>query len=78
MAGRIEEEKMDDGGREDLVAAITAMNYGALKQVGKELAEMIEDKEARPKLETAEEFADLLFDWAKAYAPQQTSGGGGG
>lgn len=52
----------------DLALTIVGMNYGDLKSVAKELARTIEDKESRPKLETAEEFADLLFDWAEATA----------
>lgn len=56
------------GTRNDLALLIVGMNYGELKTVAAELASMIEDKEARPKLETAEEFADLLFDWAEASA----------
>lgn len=52
--------------RTDLVEAILQMSYGELKSVAHELAAMIEDKEARPKLETAEEFADMLYDWAEA------------
>lgn len=54
--------------RNDLALLIVSMNYGDLKTVGAELAGTVEDKEARPKLETAEEFADLLFDWAEATA----------
>lgn len=52
--------------KKDLAATILKMNYGALKQVAAELAGTIEDKEARPKLETPEEFAELLYDWAEA------------
>ena len=52
-----------------LIAAICEMPYGELKQIAHELAETIKDKEARPKLETAEEFADLLWDWADSNRP---------
>lgn len=52
--------------KKDLAATIMAMNYGQLKDVATELAAAIEDKEARPKLETAEEFAELLYDWAES------------
>lgn len=52
----------------ELASAILEMSYGGLKAIAAELAEAIKDKEARPKLETAEEFADLLFDWAEANA----------
>lgn len=52
--------------RSDLIHAILGLPYGQLKSVCGELAGMIEDKETRPKLETAEEFADLLYDWADA------------
>lgn len=49
----------------DLAALIVSMNYGTLLNVAAEFASMI-DKEVRPKVETKEEFADLLFDWADA------------
>ena len=49
-----------------LAKAITEMTYGDLRDVAKELASTSEDKEARPKLETTEEFAELLHDWAAA------------
>jgi hypothetical protein len=52
--------------RTDFVETILNMPYGQLKQIAHELAETIKDKGARPKLETAEEFADLLWDWADA------------
>lgn len=52
--------------RQEFAAAILGMSYGTLKEICADLAATIEDKEARPKLETAEEFADLLFDWADA------------
>lgn len=54
--------------KDDLAATIVQMSYGGLKSVAAELAEAIKDKEARPKLETAEEFADLLYDWAESVA----------
>ena len=53
--------------REDFIKAILTMEYGVLKGIASELSETIKDKEARPKLETPEEFADLLWDWADAY-----------
>jgi hypothetical protein len=52
--------------KNDFAKAILTMNYGTLKTVCAELATANEDKECRPKLETAEEFADLLYDWAEA------------
>lgn len=52
--------------RKDLAECIRYMSYGELKSVAAELASCCEDKEARPKLETPEEFADLLYDWAEA------------
>lgn len=52
--------------KKDLAATILAMSYGTLKDAADDLANMIEDKETRPKLETAGEFADLLYDWAEA------------
>lgn len=54
--------------KQDLAELIVGMSYGELKTVAHELASTVEDKEARPKLETAEEFADLLYDWAEAAA----------
>lgn len=51
--------------RQDLIEAVLGMNYGELKSICCELAEMI-DKDVRPKVETTEEFADLLYDWAEA------------
>jgi hypothetical protein len=51
--------------REDLATTIAAMNYRDLKQVGLELSEMI-DAEVRPKIETPEDFATALSDWADA------------
>jgi len=50
----------------DLAAAIMGMNYGDLKSVARDLAAACEDKEARPKMETTEDFADLLYYWAEA------------
>ncbi len=52
--------------KKELAELILAMSYGELKSMGNDLSGTIEDKEARPKLETAEEFADLLWDWAEA------------
>lgn len=52
--------------RNDFIAAVVELPYGELKSIAAELAETIKDKDARPKLETAEEFADLLYDWAAA------------
>jgi hypothetical protein len=58
-------------GKKELAKFILTMNYGKLKEVAGELASTIEDKESRPKLETAEEFADLLYDWAEATCDDQ-------
>lgn len=49
----------------DLAKLILQMNYGHLKAVALELSGAAADKESRPKVETPEEFADLLFDWAE-------------
>lgn len=57
--------------RNDFVETVLNMPYGQLKQIAYELAETIKDKEVRPKLETAEEFADLLWDWAEAQRDPQ-------
>ena len=51
--------------RKDLAKVITSMNYGTLKSVAASLASM-KDDEVRPRIETTEEFAELLFDWAEA------------
>jgi hypothetical protein len=51
--------------RKGLANAIVAMNYGDLKSVGASLASM-KDAEVRPKIETDDEYASLLFDWAAA------------
>lgn len=50
----------------DLAKLIMQMNYGELKCCASQLAAMNSDKDARPKLETGEEFADLIYDWAEA------------
>lgn len=52
--------------KRELADCIAGMSYNALKDVANDLSETIKDKEARPKLETPEEFADLLSDWAEA------------
>jgi hypothetical protein len=52
----------------DLARAILAMNYGALREVADDLARACKVKEVRPKMESAEDFASLLFDWAEASA----------
>lgn len=52
----------------DLAKLILQMNYGQLKMVGDAFAAACEDKESRPQLETGEEFADLIYDWAEAEA----------
>lgn len=52
--------------RNGLAKAITEMTYGELRAVAADLASTCHDKEARPKLETTEEFAELLYDWAAA------------
>lgn len=51
--------------RNDLANTILKMNYGELKSVAASLASM-KDEDVRPKIETTEEFADMLFDWAEA------------
>jgi hypothetical protein len=51
--------------RTDLVEVILSMNYGELLAVAEELAKM-KDDEVRPKIETPQEYAELLFDWAEA------------
>lgn len=53
----------------DLAAIILALNYGELRAVAGEFSKMI-DKEVRPKIETPDEFAEMLFDWAEAQQHQ--------
>lgn len=55
--------------RDDFIKVIFNMNYGTLKGISEEFASMI-DKDVRPKIETPEEFAELLFDWAEAQHEQ--------
>jgi hypothetical protein len=55
--------------RNDLIKVLFNMNYGTLKGISQEFASMI-DKDVRPKIETPEEFAELLFDWAEAQNEQ--------
>ena len=50
----------------DLARLMLEMNYGELRSVALDLAAACEDKEARPRMETTEDFAELLFDWAEA------------
>lgn len=49
----------------DLADCIMGMNYGELRAVADDFSRMI-DKDVRPKIETQDEFADLLYDWAEA------------
>lgn len=49
----------------DFARVILEMNYGELKSVAASFASM-KDEDVRPKIETAEEYADLLFDWAES------------
>jgi hypothetical protein len=51
----------------DLANFIMEMNYGELKKVAVDLAGM-KDADVRPKIETPEEYAEMLFDWAEANA----------
>lgn len=46
---------------------ILNMNYGTLREVAADLSAM-KDEDVRPKIETPEEFAEVLFDWAEANA----------
>lgn len=51
--------------RKDFAKVILSMNWGEMRHLASELSEM-KDPVVRPKIETAEEYADLLFDWAEA------------
>lgn len=58
--------------RQQLARFIYSMPYGELAAVAGELAEACEDKEARPRMESKEDFASLLYDWAEATAGLET------
>lgn len=49
----------------DLAKFIMNMNYGELKAVAADLSTM-KDADVRPKIETTEEYADMLYDWAES------------
>lgn len=51
---------------DELADAIAAMTFGDLMSVASDLSQMAEAKDARPKLETPEEFASLLWDWSES------------
>jgi hypothetical protein len=51
--------------RADLAGVIMTMNYGELFAVAEALAGM-KDEGVRPKIETPQEYAELLFDWAES------------
>lgn len=53
----------------DFATVVMEMNYGELKKVAADLAGM-KDAEVRPKIETPEEYAELLFDWAESQQDQ--------
>lgn len=52
--------------KQQVADAILNLTYGGLKEVASDLSRMIEDKDLWPKLETTEEFAELLYNWAEA------------
>lgn len=49
----------------ELAAAILGLTYGSLMEVAAELAKM-KEPDVRPKIETPEEYAAMLHDWAEA------------
>lgn len=51
--------------RADLAKLIVEMNYGELRSVAASLASM-KDADVRPKIETTDEYAEMLFDWAES------------
>jgi hypothetical protein len=51
--------------RKNLATLLYNMPYGELMAVAGALAEM-RDPDVRPKIETQQEFADALYDWAEA------------
>lgn len=50
---------------DDLAKVILDMTYGELREVAAEMSKMIEPG-VRPKVQTQEDFADMLHDWAEA------------
>lgn len=53
--------------RMNLAKLIYSMTYGELMAVAGELSAM-RGAEVRPKIETQQEFAEALYDWAEANA----------
>ena len=53
--------------RNNLAKLIYSMPYGELMSVADDLSKM-KDAEMRPKIETQEEYASLLYDWAESVA----------
>ena len=51
--------------RADFAECILNMNYRELYAVAAELSGM-KDAEVRPRIETPQEYAEMLFDWAEA------------
>lgn len=49
-----------------LARVIVSMTYSDLKSVATDLAAMFEDSDVRSAPKTAEDFAELLNDWAEA------------
>lgn len=49
-----------------LARVIASMTYGDLKSVATDFAAMCEEMEPRGTPKTAEDFAELLNDWAEA------------
>jgi hypothetical protein len=65
-------QEMEMHTRYDLAQTIMQMNYGELLSVATDLSKM-RDAEVRPKIETPEEFANALYDWAESYSNEPRS-----
>lgn len=57
--------------KEDVAQVILRLNYGELMALGRELSAM-KEPDVRPSIETPEEYAALLFDWAESAATEAT------
>ncbi len=57
---------MSNTTRKDLADAIVSMTYGELVAIGDA---MLDAKRSR-RLDTAEEFASVLYDWADKQSPR--------
>jgi hypothetical protein len=66
MKTKPKETSMSNTTRKDLADAIVSMTYGELVAIGDA---MLDAKRSR-RLDTAEEFASVLYDWADKQSPR--------